>query len=254
MAANIEEFTSSISQIASNADKVTANVTESGRRAIAGAELVDRIHQEMQEVATAVGRSADQVSELDRRSAQIESVVTVIREIAEQTNLLALNAAIEAARAGETGRGFAVVADEVRKLAERTSTSTTAIAATIKEMQQATQGIVVTIGEGVERVRGSYQLSETTAAAMREISASTLSATQQVQEISRAIQEQRANAEDIAQHIESVSQGADANAQVAEQVAMASKDLNQIAGAIENDVGFFKLANETRGASGVELF
>ena len=59
--------------------------------------------------------------------------MNVISDIADQTNLLALNASIEAARAGEHGRGFAVVADEVSKLADRSSSSTKEIEASIKE-------------------------------------------------------------------------------------------------------------------------
>ena len=80
--------------------------------------------------------------QLGKATANIESIVNLIRDIAEQTNLLALNAAIEAARAGEAGRGFAVVADEVRNLAEKSQRATGDIAEAIKAIENSANQMI----------------------------------------------------------------------------------------------------------------
>ena len=113
--------------------------------------------------------STDTIRQLERRTLDIGSIATLIKEIAEQTNLLALNAAIEAARAGEAGRGFAVVADEVRKLAERTRGATTDIGRMIEGVQSQAEQAVRTVESGMADMEDGLKLAIEAASDRQEI-------------------------------------------------------------------------------------
>ena len=104
------------------------NAVEAQGISLTSSQAIERISNDLTNLAASSSNAALQAGSLDQSSQEIIGVVQMIRGIADQTNLLALNASIEAARAGEQGRGFAVVADEVRTLAKRTADATDKIA------------------------------------------------------------------------------------------------------------------------------
>jgi methyl-accepting chemotaxis protein len=75
---------------------------------------------------------------LSSSAGKVGDIIHVISELAKRTNLLSLNATIEAAHAGSAGLGFAVVATEVKELASQTAKATETIAAQIADIQAST--------------------------------------------------------------------------------------------------------------------
>ena len=136
VATAMHEMAATVQEVARNADEASSAAQHADRRAAQGDIVVQRALAQIDRLSSQVGLSAEAMAQLNRETAGISTVLTVINGIAEQTNLLALNAAIEAARAGDAGRGFAVVADEVRSLAQRTQQSTAQIEELIGNLQK----------------------------------------------------------------------------------------------------------------------
>lgn len=112
------EFAEKIRNVCDKAENMEDTIYKTTEAAKQGDEIVNDLHGKSELTIEITKTLVMQINNVQQKSSEIESFVTIINNIAEQTNLLSLNASIEAAHTGEKGRGFAVVAEEIRKLAD----------------------------------------------------------------------------------------------------------------------------------------
>jgi len=239
-AASVEEVSVSISQVADHAAE-TRNIAQTASRLSEdGRDTMRKAAESMGKLAGSVQDSAHMIESLAKRSAEISTIVDVIRDISEQTNLLALNAAIEAARAGEQGRGFAVVADEVRKLAERTGSSTTQISALTAAIHEEVKAAVSQLQQSTSQVDESVRLSGEVEQALAQINEGAGSSRNFIGDIAAAAAEQRAASQDIARHVEQIARMSEESSRAIETASNTARNLERLADAVNAQVAQFR--------------
>jgi aerotaxis receptor len=246
VAAATEEFSQSVREVADSAGG-TASAAETAQTEVATSHAsMTQSMAATERVVAAVQTSSQAITELDSAIAKIGTISQTIKEIADQTNLLALNAAIEAARAGEQGRGFAVVADEVRKLAERTTSSTADITATVAEIRNVTDAAVASMDNAVAEVEQGTSLIRQSGESLSRITAASTEVNDRAQHIASAAKEQASASEQVASNMEHIATLIDGNVTAAHQAQQAADDLLQTAGDLRKVVSQFRLVRGRR--------
>ncbi|CAH1575177.1 methyl-accepting chemotaxis protein [Vibrio owensii] len=241
VATAMTEMSHSVQEVAQSAQGSLEMVQRVETASDQGRNVMNSNISTINQLETRLNESVSAVSELQRMSGQIGSILDVIRNIAEQTNLLALNAAIEAARAGEQGRGFAVVADEVRVLASKTTQSTTEIEAMISNLQSSSQSASQVIQSCMSDMEMSVEQASKANSSMEEIQALIIEISQMSTHISQAAAEQSETSADIARSIEDINCIADQSYHAMSSIAQTSESLTQLAHQQNELVHRFKL-------------
>jgi methyl-accepting chemotaxis protein len=240
-AATVEELTVSISAIAQSAEEVRALSLTGLERTRASHGRLGTLVQEVRDVETAVRAIADSASAFINSTTTITSMTRQVREIADQTNLLALNAAIEAARAGEQGRGFAVVADEVRKLAERSSQSAGQIDEVTVSLGSRAAEVERAIKRGLEALEQSHHCVNGVVEMLSAADSSVADANRGVDDITRAVLEQRVASQDMAQNVEQIARMAEESHASVRESAASATSMEQTASELQALVRRFRV-------------
>jgi methyl-accepting chemotaxis protein len=240
MAGAVEEFSATSLNIAENMRNTQRLASENAQQTRIGRSSMDEASAALGQIATSLNGTAEVINTLGQRSQEIGGIVSVITSIADQTNLLALNAAIEAARAGEQGRGFAVVADEVRNLAGRTREATNEISAMIASIQGETSSAITTMEQGKVLMQDGLQRNANVAGALAQIDEQSNLAGEQFTEITMATSEQSSTATLLSSNLQSIALANSDQREVAANLAQASRELDQLANDLREDVGRFQ--------------
>lgn len=231
----------SMTQVSTNADLAASTAQEADALAKEGRVVVNQTVNSINALAQEVESSSAVIRQLEVDTANVGTILDVIRGIAEQTNLLALNAAIEAARAGEQGRGFAVVADEVRTLASRTQTSTTEIQGVIEQLQKAALSAVSAMEESQEQAQLSVENAHKTDTSLANITMKIELITEMNAQIARVIEQEQNSINTIKDNVIGIETTSDNAMKGMQQVEASSQSLNNIAEAIRYVTGQFRV-------------
>ena len=220
----VEQMSAGIQQVAANTNQVAEQSFQAAEKAKEGGQAVAKAVTQMQAIEATTQTVAENIAKLNEKSKDIGQIVDTISGIAGQTNLLALNAAIEAARAGEQGRGFAVVAEEVRKLAEDSQEAAKKIAELIGEIQGDTGKAVSVMNEGAGEVKTGTQVVTAAGVAFQEIVTLIAVVSQQVGEISAAIQQMASGSQQLVDSIKKIDRLNRSSAVEAQSVSTAAEE------------------------------
>jgi methyl-accepting chemotaxis protein len=227
-----EQQAASVEETAAALEEITVTVTDSSRRAAEAGTLVSSTRQAAEKSGEIVVAAIEAMSQIEKSSSEIGSIIGVIDDIAFQTNLLALNAGVEAARAGEAGKGFAVVAQEVRELAQRSAKA----AKEIKALINASGG----------HVKAGVGLVGQTGEALGDIVKKVAEIDGHVAAIVKSAQEQATGLKEINVAVNQMDQGTQQNAAIVEEtnaaIAMLATEISEL----RMQLGLFRTGEKER--------
>ncbi len=231
-----EQQAAALEETAAALDEITSNVGSSTKRTAEARTKAEQANESARRSGAIMKDAVSAMQRIEKSSAEIGNIISVIDEIAFQTNLLALNAGVEAARAGEAGKGFAVVAQEVRELAQRSAKA----AKEIKEL----------IRTSADEVANGVRLVTETGSALQVIESHVVDINEQLNAIATAAQEQSVGLQQVNTAVNQMDQSTQQNAAMVEETTAASAALANEAERLRSLIGQFRVAGGVAAAMG----
>ncbi len=243
VASAMNEMYATVSGTKNSTEEALQEVVQASDSAKNGKNITDQVHASITELVQKIENTSDAILELEDKSDDIVSTISVIDSIADQTNLLALNASIEAARAGEQGRGFAVVADEVRMLASRTQSATKNINKVIDELRSGINKAVHVMGSGRKHAYDSIENSKLAAKALIKITESIEKINDMNSHIVTATSQQTIAVNEMDKNIININQMSLNTVEATQYNNEASVRLKSLSNDMEKQISNFELGN-----------
>jgi methyl-accepting chemotaxis protein len=238
----MSEMSTAVHEISNTTQRAAEDARSAEESAKTGGATVQSTVKSISDLLKTNEETSAKIEELGRSSDAIGRIINVINEIAGQTNLLALNASIEAARAGEHGRGFAVVAGEVRRLAERTSTATKEIDATVHAIQQGTSEAVEAMRASMSHVHSGVESAKSAGEALTSIIHGSESVQRMVTQIAAAATEQSYSTQSVGENVNEIATIIQQTAMSSQRSVEACQQLSTLANGLTGLVGSFKVS------------
>ncbi len=168
-AIDIHDLARRASLLGRESAEVRGTLDDAHQVAVAQAQAMRDLAQQLLAVVEAQGRIAQEVEQglqsvsgvgaaVEAVGAEVAGLVSTLHGVSEaanqitrialQTRLVAFNASVEAKRAGEAGRGFSVVADAVKDLAGEVERAAKLIVGTVSQLDQRIGSLARDISRG----------------------------------------------------------------------------------------------------------
>ena len=215
------QMNESVLEISTATRQMAANIHEISRH-------TDDVAQVVEAAVKTANSAGAAISELEKRSKEIGTIIKVITSITQQTNLLALNATIEAARAGDMGKGFAIVAGEVKDLARETAKSAEDIINRVEAIQTSSHEAAIEINEMAKTIEQVQQFTNIIVSAVTEQSATTEMISRNITDAAHVTEEVSAAITDMATVTKHSTELAQKVQHSSEQQAKAAEKLSSL--------------------------
>ncbi len=218
---------SSLEETAASMNEMASAIKESAEGVSQSTSMVSEAKESLIKAGIIVEDSVNKMNDVYESSTKIMDITKLIENIAFQTNILALNASVEAARAGDQGRGFAVVASEVRNLAQNT--------------QESVKNITALITDSTDKIHLAAKSVQESKEIFDDISAKMDSASNIMERINTASQEQQKGIEQVNTAINNMDSSVQKNASLVEEATAASQSLLNESNELINTIEYFQL-------------